>query len=195
MGAGFFGVRRGKSDRVHDSLGGKRTRINNFFRDTGELAEVFIEHACQMNRCPLIGSRVGPGSLWIQDSIGYAGTMDWNVEVEYGMRFIVDIIQITIHRSGNHTPGMLDADAFADPVSAALPAGVDQKNPGLMAGYFFFQQVGVSHGMQRKKGRTETGGKRGLRFGDSPFGTGQFGGIAGKEIIHGLFRRKFGNGR
>lgn len=42
---GFFEVRRGKSDRVHDFLGTKGTGLDYLARHSRELAEIFVEHS------------------------------------------------------------------------------------------------------------------------------------------------------
>ena len=47
------------------------------------------------------------------------------------------------------------------------------------------------NGGKRKKGRSEAGGEGCRRFFHSSFGAGNFGGVSGEEVIHGLLGREF----
>ena len=152
-GIGFY-TKEGdgeKSDRSFGASGGKRAGLGDLLRNVGKLAEVFIKHACEMCRGFVICVGVSPRGLGPQNLIGHSWTADWNTEVANRMGFIVDIIKITIHGRCDHLTGIFDADTLAYAVGAALPPCVDQKDTGLMAGYFFFQQISVNDGVKRQK--------------------------------------------
>src|SRR5215469_16719305 len=57
------------------------------------------------------------------------------------------------------------------------------------------QQIGVYRWRKRHEGCSEASAEGGLGFGDPFLRAGHFGGIAGQEVIHGLRRGQFCNGR
>ena len=92
-------------------------------------------------------------------------------------------------------PGIGDLHALADAVGPAAPAGIDQPDGDIMLGNSFLEQIGIDGGRQDHERGPETGAKGGAGLGDAFFGAGHFGGVAGEEMIHRLFRGEFGHRR
>ena len=83
-------------------------------------------------------------------------------------------------------PGYRQIDSAALAVAAAGPAGVHEPRLGVVPGELLSQQSGVHRGMPHQKRCAEAGGEGGLRLGNTHFGSGHAGGVAGKEVIHRL---------
>ena len=88
--------------------------------------------------------------------------------------------------------GVFEADAFADAVTAAGPAGVDQPDAGLVLLHLLRQQLGIFVRVPDQERPAETGRKSGLRLGDAHLGAGHLGGVAADEMIHRVRGRERG---
>ena len=89
--------------------------------------------------------------------------------------------------------GILELDAGAYTVSTAGPTGVDEPDVDLVVLHLLGEELGVAGGVHDQKGGSKAGREGRGRFGDPHFSAGDFGGVTGDEMIHGLFFAEFGN--
>ena len=85
---------------------------------------------------------------------------------------------------------VFEADAFAGPVSAAGPTGVDQPDPRLVLPHLFRKQLGVFARMPDEKWSAEAGRKCRLWLGHAHLGARDLGRVAADEVIHRMRRRE-----
>ena len=85
---------------------------------------------------------------------------------------------------------VLEADALADAVAAAAPAGVHQPDAGVVLAHLLGEQLGVLARMPDEERPAEARRERRLRLGDAHLGAGDLGRVAADEVIHRLRRRE-----
>ena len=87
--------------------------------------------------------------------------------------------------------GIFELNALADAVTSLDPAGVDEPDIDLVVLHFLGEELGVARGVHDEEGSSEAGGESGGGLGNAHLGAGDLGGVAGDEVVHGLFLAEF----
>src|SRR5690606_39448773 len=117
---------------------------------------------------------------------GDDGACGWVCEAYDGMSGECRRDHGTTHGRTYHGTRVIQLNAPAYAVRPRDPAGIDQPDPDISLAYFPAQQRGIFKGVQGQECLPETSGKYRLRLGDAHFRSGDLGGVARHEMVHGL---------
>src|SRR5215213_3189285 len=115
---------------------------------------------------------------------------------EFPGLLVVGVVQLAPDHGTDHLAGGCDVYTATYAVWTAGPAGIDQVAAGAVRPQPLGEHLGVGGSWQRKERGAEARGERRLDIRlHLGLGTGEFGGVAGEEVICGLRGRKGAYGR
>lgn len=157
--------------------------------------EILFKQCGQFAGLLVIGGGIRPGEARIQRVFRHARAGLRNHKAKQRVGLTGNILQRAAQQRIDHGACVGNVHALPHAVGAAGPAGVDQPAASAVAAHLLAQQVGVDHGVLHHERTAEAGAEGGLRLFDAFLGAGNFGGVAGQKMIHGLLGRQAGNGR
>ena len=117
-------------------------------------------------------------------SDGTFGTLGDDIEAEDRIAFGLGFRERAVVDRVDDGAGVFEADALADAVAAAAPAGVHEPDARVVLPHLLREQLGVFARMPDEERPAEARRERRLRFGDAHFGAGDLRGVAADEVIH-----------
>ena len=123
-------------------------------------------------------------------SAGTPGHFGDDVEAEHRVALRLGVRQRAAVDRVDDRAGVFEADALADAVSAAAPAGVHQPDARVVLAHLLGEQLGVFARMPDEERPAEARRERGLRLGHAHLGAGDLGRVAADEVIHRVRRRE-----
>ena len=157
----------------------------------GVLLEVLHKAGGQLLAACLIRGLVLPGVLRDQQLGGHTLDAGGHLHAEGGIGDELALLDLAGKGGGDHGAGVAELHALA----GAVPAGIDQIDLGAGLLHLVRQHRGVHGGIQRQERLAEAGGECGHRLGDADLRTGDLGGEAGDEVVHGLVLIQLADGR
>src|SRR5688572_6357765 len=148
-----------------------------------ELGEVVDEQLDELLRGAVVVVLVGPGGARVEDGAVHARDSDRNVEAEVRVLAELGRVQASVERGVEQGSRRLDRHALAYAVLAAGPAGVEQPALHLTLGDPYLEQVAVDARVARHERGAEAGAEGRLGLGHADLGAGDFGGVAGEEMV------------
>src|SRR5699024_5989137 len=150
------------------------------------LGKVLGEHIGQLVGLLVVGCLVLPHAAGVQHLGGHAGAAGGVVHVEHIVVLELHIVKAAVQGCGDHGAGVAQLHPLgACGGAAAGPGGVHQVDLGAVLVQLVAQHLGIDLGVHGHEGLAEQGGEGGLGLGDAALGTGQLGGEAGHEVVHG----------
>ena len=150
--------------------------------------EVFCKHLDQLVSLTIVGFRVVPCPAWIQQDVSNTRNRHGNVKAEVWIFAVLYPGERPFQCCGQQRARCFDRHAAACAISAPSPAGVYQPAGCAMRRDLLAEKVPVDFGATRHEGRTKAGRECRLGFSHATFGTGNLGGEARQEVVHGLRR-------
>ncbi len=137
-----------------------------------------------------------PGGGRVHDAFGDIRAALGHLEAKDGIGEVFHLVELAIQGGVEHGARVADADALADAVGSAHPAGIEQPAVDIVAGDLAFEQVGVIGGVMHHEGTAETGAEGDLRLvAHTQLGAAHLGGIARDEVVEGLIGGETRQGR
>lgn len=137
----------------------------------------------------------GPRVPWVKELRRHVGAGLGHRQVEGVVDLVLDVLELARVDGVEDGAGVFERAALAAGGGTGTdPAGVEEPGVGLVLLDLACQHLGVAHGVQGEEGLGEARGEGGLGLGDTLFGSGHLGGVAGDEVEHGLGGVELGDG-
>lgn len=159
-----------------------------------KLLVVVDEHVGELVGGLVVGLLIGPGLTGVENLGVDAAEGLGDLKVEVGLSDKLGVEDGAVEDGVDAGTGVLDAHALgAGSGAATAPAGVDKVDVGVVLGDLLLEELTVLGGGESHEGSTEAGTEGGGGLGDAALGTGDLGGVAGKEVVHGLVAGELGD--